>query len=69
MVSLCVCARFAVCACVDIPAQVCLCACLCTYCVCSHVFIFRTVHLDTHVNVRDLRLGAKGAGRGGELDY
>lgn len=46
------------------PVYVCVCVC-----VCSHVFILCAVHLDTHVNVRDLGLGAKGAGRGGELDY
>lgn len=50
---------------------VCVCVCVCVrhVCVCSHVFIFRKVHLDTYGNVRDLRSGARGEGRGGELDY
>lgn len=37
--------------------------------VCAPVFISHTVQLDTHGNVRDLRSGAMGAGKGGELDY
>lgn len=38
-------------------------------CVCAPVFISHTVQLDTRGNVRDLRSGAMGAGKGGELDY
>jgi len=37
-------------------------------CMCVGMALY-SVHLDTRVNVRDLRLGARGAGRGGELDY